>query len=438
MMSSFLSSAWNVAGAVWTAVWPVLLFFVLFSIVKSLWLYWRNRIFEQSLTFKFLELKMPREITRSPRSMDQFFHAVAGMRNVRGHLGEKYLLGEVTIWFTMEIVSLGGEIHFYARVFDQYVPIFKAALFAAYPEIEVVDAEDYVSKWVPHSVLDMELEGKDLYANEFLLKKSPAYPIKTYMQFESNTEEYQVDPMAVFLEAMATVRPDEFIGLQFNFAPEDPGWGNDPEYQKVVEDLRTPKAATHQPPPAGGIDIEALRQVTLQKSPGQTKILEAVERNLTKPAFAVNIRLLYVAPRKTFSDRTPRRAMRGAFNQYNATDLNILVFNERMNTKPGWFDPPFVFKRTRRRARKHRVLHLWHEREIGIHERMGKFLSDHIFNWFGSRTDILSTESMATLYHPPTTLVVTGPLTQRVESRKMGAPAGLPIYADESVLDKFK
>jgi hypothetical protein len=81
---------------------------------------------------------------------------------------------------------------------------------------------------------------------------------------------------------------------------------------------------------------------------------------------------------------------------------------------------------------------LWIERELGIHEWMGKKLADHIFNWWGSRTDILSSESLATLYHPPTTLVVTAPHTQRVESRKMGAPAGLPIYADESILDKFK
>ncbi len=419
------------------AVWPAALFFFLFPIVRSIWVYWRNRTFEMSLNFKFLEMKMPREITRSPRSMDQFFHAIAGMGNAPGHLGEKYGLGEITIWWSFEIVSLGGEIHFYARIFDQYVSIFKAAMFAAYPEVEVTEAEDYVPKWIPHNVLELELAGKDLYANEFVLAKDPAYPIKTYQQFETSTEEYQVDPMAVFMESLAAVGPEEFVGIQYNIAPVSLNWGH--QYEGIVEKLRTPQVAKGGGHAAAGDDLAAaLKTSLLQKSPGQTDVLKAVERNLSKPAFDTNIRIMYVAPRKVFSDRVPRRAIKGSVMQYNAADLNSLVFNDRMNTKPGWFDPPYIFKRTRRRARRNRNLHLWIERELGIHEPMGKFLSGHFFNKWGSRSDILTTEMLATLYHPPTTLVVTGPLTQRVESRKMGPPAGLPIYADESVLDKFK
>lgn len=437
-LSTFLDNAISVALTFLRLTWPAILFFVAFPLVRSLWVYWKNRTFEASLKFVFLELKMPREITRTPRSMDQFFHAIAGMGNWAGHLGEKYLLGEVTIWFTFEVVSLGGEIHFYARVFDQYVNIFKAALFSAYPEIEVTEAEDYTHKWVPHNILELELQNKDLYANEFVLAKEPAYPIKTYLQFETNVEEQQVDPMGVFIESMASLDPTEFVGVQYNIASAGLNWGE--QYKKIVEDLRTPKlaegSAAHG---ATGEDLAAaLKTSLLQKSPGQTDILKAVERNLSKPAFVTNCRLLYIAPKKIFADRVPRRAIKGAFAQYNAADLNSMVFNDRMNTKPGWFDPPYIFKRTRRRARKNRNLHLWIERELGIHEFVGRWLSGHWFNTWGSRTDILSTESLATLYHPPTTLVVTGPHTQRVESRKMGAPAGLPIYANEDVLERFK
>lgn len=436
MFSDFFNHALPIIGGFLYYTWPAILFFFLFPTVQSLWVYWRNRTFEDSLKWKFLELKMPREITRTPRSMDQFFHALAGMRNSRGHLEEKYLLGEVTIWFSIEIVSLGGEIHFYARVFDQYAGIFKGALFAAYPEIEVTEVEDYTHKWVPHNILDMELQGKDMYANEFVLAKEPAYPLKSYIQFETNVEEQQVDPMSMFLEALASIGPEEFVGLQFNLEPLGLGWGSD--YQHIVEELRTPKAAKSSGSHESVDPNELVKAVMLQKSPGQTDVLKAVERNLSKPAFACRIHLMYIAPKKVFSDRVPRRALRGAFMQYNAADLNSLIFNDRMNTKPGYFDAPYVFKRTRRRARKNRNLHLWIEREMGIHEWVGRWMAGHTFNWWGSRTDILSSESLATLFHPPTTLVVTAPHTQRIESRKMGAPAGLPIYADESVLDKFK
>jgi glycine hydroxymethyltransferase len=53
-------------------------------------------------------------------------------------------------------------------------------------------------------------------------------------------------------------------------------------------------------------------------------------------------------------------------------------------------------------------------------------------------TPAITTRGMASLFHPPTNLIITAPHSQRVESKKQGAPAGLPIYADESVLDKYR
>jgi hypothetical protein len=50
----------------------------------------------------------------------------------------------------------------------------------------------------------------------------------------------------------------------------------------------------------------------------------------------------------------------------------------------------------------------------------------------------LNTESLATLFHPPTRMVLTAPHIERVESRKSGAPAGLAVYGEESDIEKFK
>ena len=59
-----------------------------------------------------------------------------------------------------------------------------------------------------------------------------------------------------------------------------------------------------------------------------------------------------------------------------------------------------------------------------------------LFNW-GWRPRrfsnmVLNTEELATIYHPPTYIVLTGPLIKRVEARKTGPPAGLPIYGEGS------
>ena len=53
---------------------------------------------------------------------------------------------------------------------------------------------------------------------------------------------------------------------------------------------------------------------------------------------------------------------------------------------------------------------------------------------FGARESskmVLNTEELATIFHPPTIAVQTGPLIKRVEARKVGPPAGLPIYGEE-------
>src|SRR5207244_2896796 len=93
---------------------------------------------------------------------------------------------------------------------------------------------------------------------------------------------------------------------------------------------------------------------------------------------------------------------------------------------------PFVFRLRRLAARRQRVLQNYLEREMYHHTFWGRILSSHIFDWnFKSYPMILNTESLASLFHPPSMLVVTAPHTQRVESKKMGAPAGLPIYGDE-------
>ena len=57
-----------------------------------------------------------------------------------------------------------------------------------------------------------------------------------------------------------------------------------------------------------------------------------------------------------------------------------------------------------------------------------------LFNW-GFRPKrfsdmVLNVEELATIFHPPTFIVLTGPLIKRVEARKIGPPAGLPIYGE--------
>ena len=419
------------------STWWFWSFFFLFSSARSAFLYWRQRIFESSMTWSFLEFKIPREILKSPRSMDQLLQGLAALRNVPSNFGEKYLDGEVTRWFTFEMVSFGGEIHFYARVYKKLRHMVEAVFFSYYPDVEIIESPDYISK-LPHSVADAEAQNLELWGSEVVLKKEAGFPIRTYLAFESPDEEHQFDPMSAFMENLGKLKKEEFLGVQFNIAPEDQDWGK--HFEHIVEDLRTPKEAKNQShAKTGDPTADAIKKAMLQKSPGETDVLRTVEENLSKPAFKCFIRVLYLSPRHLFFDTMPRRAVLGSLNQYGSAALNSFLINKDMTSKTDAWSWPYVFRGFRNRARQQRILHTYLEREFEIEEWMGKFLTSHFFNWnCHSRELVLSTESLASIYHPPTSLVLTAPHTQRIESKKMGAPAGLPIYADESVLDRFK
>lgn len=47
----------------------------------------------------------------------------------------------------------------------------------------------------------------------------------------------------------------------------------------------------------------------------------------------------------------------------------------------------------------------------------------------GSKYFVMNIERLATIYHFPSSTVLTAPFIQRVESRRTGPPAGLPIFS---------
>lgn len=432
--STILSYAWTFFITSWW-LWT---FPIIFLAARSTFLYWRQRVYEESLKWAFMEIKIPREINKSPRSMDQLFQAVAALRNSPGDFGEKYLDGEVTKWYTFEMCTFSGEIHFYVRVVKQQRRLIEAAFFAYYPDVELSEVPDYIHG-LPHNMEDVKVQNMDVWGTEMVLRRSYGYPLKTYMAYENPDEEHQFDPMSVFMENMAKAKKGEFCGIQYNLAPLGRSWGE--HYESLVEELREPKFSEHAGHEVhGGPDLPPIFKAALiQRTPGVVDVLKAVESNLAKPAFKATIRFIYMAPKSIFYDSFARRAIKGSFNQYGASDLNYFEDNKAMSTKINPWTWPFVFRLARLKARKQRVLQNYLHREFEIETFMGKLLTSHILDWnFKSVQVVLNTESMASLFHPPSNLVLTAPHTQRVESKKMGAPAGLPIYGEESDLDKFR
>ncbi|HEY4475436.1 MAG TPA: hypothetical protein VJB92_01805, partial [Candidatus Paceibacterota bacterium] len=365
------------------------------------------------------------------QAMEKVLEGMHSLRNAPGNLREKWWDGEVTRWFALEMVSFGGEIHFYVRIYHKQRNLVEAAFFSYYPDIEIVEAEDYVDKF-PSSVKEMNQQGFDLWGSEMVYDREEAYPIKTYFDFESPEEEKQFDPISVFLEVLGKIKKEEIVGIQILIAPADLKWYR--AWEGLLSKMKEPKVKKEK----SESQVETFARL-IARSPGETDVLKAVEKNLSKPAFDTILRFIYLAPKKGFYDSYARRGLAGAFNQYASLDMNKFRQNYTVSTRTQIWYYPFIFPVRRNDYRKQRLLYTFIHREVPPETWMGRFITSYVFNLnFASRYFKMNTECLATIFHPPTFTVLTAPHVKRVESRKASPPAGLAIFGDEKAIEKFK
>jgi hypothetical protein len=361
--------------------------------------------------------------------MEQVLAALHSLRNSPGDIKETYYEGEVTVWFGLEMISFGGEIHFYVRCQKKQRNLVEAAFFSYYQDVEFAEVEDY-TKLFPQTLEELYGQGKDMWGTEMVLAKPAVYPIKTYANFESEAESKQFDPISTFLEVLGKINKQEIVGIQFLIAPKGNEWKD--KFGDVLDELQEP--ATAEVESDGG----GTRKIPISRTPGQYDVLEAVERNLSKPAFDTMLRFIYISPKATYYDSFARRGLIGAFNQYAALNLNSFKQNYMVSTRTQIWNWPHIFPKIRNQFRKQRLLRNFLIREVPPETLAGRFITSYLFNFnFATKRFAMNIECLATLFHFPTSVVLTGPHIKRSESKKAGPPAGLAIFGEENELDRF-
>lgn len=430
LLISALQTVWDFIKTTW---W-FFIFFILLPIFNSLWLFWRQELFKNASEWVLLELKMPREIKKGIKAMEQVLTALHSLRNAPSDFKERYMDGEVTRPFSLEMVSIGGEIRFFIRAYARYRGLVEAAFFSYYPDVEVVEVDDYVGQ-LPLNLQEIEERKLDLWGGEMVLVREDAYPIKTYRKFESSAEEKEFDPMSTFLEILGKIKKGEFVGIQILIAPKAPDWAE--KYKGLVSKLK--ESSSKSAPSISSSSANITDYTKAMRTPGESLVLEEVENNLSKPAFDTLIRFIYLAPKETFFDSFARRGIIGAFNQYATLNLNAFRLNFNASTMVKIWVWPHIFPKKRNKYRKQRILYNYRRREAPPETFMGRLITSHFFNWnFASTRFAMNTECLATLFHLPTRFVLTAPHLKQVESRKAGPPAGLAIFGEEEEIKKFQ
>jgi len=436
----FLIILWVPFLRVW---WWVFLPIMLQIQLKTLYLWYMGWDFDYAKQkWVFLEIIPPKEVLIPLKAMEDVFSAIWPIMDV-ANFREVWCDGELPngpYWYSWEIASIEGKLHFYVRTLEQHRVAIESALFGHYPDIEIHEAQDYV-KLVPPTIPNDEW---DMYGEDWDLVKEDAYPIKTYEKFfepqgeRISAEEKRMDPIISLLEAMSKLGPGEHYWVQFTTVPvadyDEPDWRSEgqkiinklakrPEKKEptLIEDLMHIARELIMGPEKEGEGESAKyswveqnkeesgeREMVL--TPGEREIITEVENKIKKPAFRTNIRGVYVAKREAW--KAPNRVISRTYMGHFITGhMNYFQFQGKTRPRVHFFmRNRRVFLRARKMFR------------MTVLRFPPLYPDRHTF------CPILSTEEMATLYHFP--LRVSGmvaPTMSKIESKKAGPPANLPV-----------
>ncbi len=435
-------SALQNIGSRFAAYWWLWLFLLILFLSLRIWRMYIQEYYKKITNpWMMLELRFPRETTQPPKAMEQVFAALHAIRNSASDFEEKWWDGETPLWFSFEAASFGGEVHFYLFIPAIRRSHIEATFYANYPDIEITEvAEDYIYR-LPPTAAELYAKRYRMFGNELLLAKSgtsrPAvYPIRTYIDFEAAVVEKEIDPVATLLETLARIKPEEHLWMQIlvrpkvdNFIPAFHKAGED-EIEGIKERGRFARTA------AGQVVIDPITGLPVYTipSPAETEQMKAIDRKVSKPAFDVVIRYLYIAPQGVFSSSFGRRSIFNVMNQYASESFNKFGHHVFAWTLAKLWYAPYIFPMRRAAARREWLYEKYRSRTMYPDTITEAIFKMKLFHWgfkpWARWNTVLNTEELATIYHPPTQPVLTGPLVRRVEARRVGPPAGLSIYGE--------
>ena len=214
-MLSMLRGGFSIIMSVWFILFPPLLYFLF----EVLWMLHVQGHFGGGLKWVLLEIIPPRDIEASPLPMESVFTAFAGVIKTPT-AAEILIKGEIPTSFSLEIASIEGQVHFYVRTQVGFRDLVEAHFYAQYPNVEIVEAEDYVNL-VPKTVPNKDW---DLWGVDFKLFKPDLYPIKSYKNFEETITGKMIDPLAGLIETMGKLGPGQHLWLQYIITPIKESW----------------------------------------------------------------------------------------------------------------------------------------------------------------------------------------------------------------------
>lgn len=388
----------------WFPLWGPALFGAIFY---KTWLSYVQRHNIHNNDHVLLEVTLPKEQNKAPKAMELVLHAFH-QTSVPGKFMGKYWDGNVQSWFSLELVSIEGDIHLFIWTPKFFQDIIEFNIYAQYPDIEINEVPDYTN------FIKFDTDTFSLWGAEFELTKDDAHPIKTYVDYDftgGKEEENQVDPMTPIIEFLGSARRGEQIWIQIliqaHTDKKKPGaFFDTTSWQDEGEELINELMNRNEDKFPDLDEDDMPLAPTLNE--GEQETIKAIQRNISKPAFDCGIRGLYIAEEGQFRVvNIP--GLIGSFKQFNSKNRNGFKPSGGMTQ----FDFPWEDYDDRRKNQARRNLFDAYRRRSFFHPP------------YKGSPFVLSTEELATLFHFPGQVSQT-PTFKRIESKKSQPPSDLP------------
>lgn len=388
------------------------------------WIMWE--IYYKELNWMLFEIVPPSEVVKPFRAMEDVIHSLWPIYD-KANWREEWCMGELPLgpyWWSFEIASFGGEIHFYIRLEEKLRNFFESVLHAHYPEAEVFEVPDYTQN-VPQN---MPNESLDFYGEDYRFMKNDAYPIRTYKFFEIKPEEVyeekRLDPLSALLERMTKLKKDEQAWFQIVLVPitdRDIPWATK---GRAIAD----KIARRPAKPKRSIIGEAARSLAFGKTPfeeekkeepvippemkltpGEREILQGIEDKIAKQGFKTSMRFIYVHKKGAYFSPYSK-IVRSYFMHFGTQNLNVILYLPQTRTRVH-----FLFRQRRLFARKKDMFRKYVKRFPPCYPKV-----------VGPGTLIFNAEEIASIFHLPMKAATLPPGVPRILAKKGGPPPGIP------------
>ena len=404
-LSAMFSSAWMLflhGGWILVLIIGIVILFKLYSDEIS-------HHYHHGLDGVLLQIKVERLNLQSTLAVEQIFSQMHAS-HTQISFAERYFEGKHQPTISLEMASIGGKISYFIFAPRKLIGLIESAFYSRYPSAEIVEVEDYMQylrSWDP--------EGSwDVWGTEMKMIKNHAYPIRTYSDFEhSSAEERIIDPTAGLIEALNQAQPHELLAIQFCLTPiSDPEWA--PEALAFSKKLKKEYLSGGVDDGHGNHGEEEEKKPTGGMTPGERRIVEAIEEKAAKPGYQVKIRMIHIAPKDKF-DGSRKAAMVGGFRIFGDGNTNGL----KPDTSKTWTTHnPVLFKSLEKpyldfktESKKKKFVEAFANR------------SDHV----GIPAMILNIEELATIYHFPINPSAMQTNVENISVHKGQPPIDLPM-----------